>query len=189
MLRNKKLILLILSFAMALTLLSCVEREKPKPPMEHQELIEMYAEENEIPVDLLAAVIMTESAFNHMAKSHAGAIGLMQILPSTAKDMCRRMKLKYEEDMLTDPETSIKIGSYYLRYLYNNTGENWDTACAAYNAGIGNVKKWQKDSRYSDDGTTLKEIPITETKNYVSRINEYRVKYMEAYFTSEGEES
>ncbi len=186
MLRNGKLMVLISLLALMFGFISCDSVTEQVYPLEHKEYIEKYAAEYEIPTELLAAVILTESGFDHTAKSRAGAVGLMQLLPSTAEEICGRMKLEYTEQLLTDPESSIKIGAYYLRYLYNNTGKNWDTACAAYNAGIGNVKKWQKDSRYSEDGVALKEIPIGETREYVRRINEYSAKYKELYFT-EGE--
>ncbi len=187
MLRKVKLFVLIVSAALMLAFSACDSVVEVVYPMEHKEYIELYSSEYEIPPELLCAVILTESGFDHEAKSGAGAVGLMQLLPSTAEEVCEKMKLTYSEVLLTDPESSIKIGAYYLRYLYNNTGKNWDTACAAYNAGIGNVKKWQRDSRYSDDGVSLKEIPIAETRAYVKRINEYSAKYKEMYFTSEGE--
>ncbi len=184
----KKYKLFILAVAILLSFCACDTVEKQVYPLEHREIIEKYADEYDIPPELISAVILTESGFDSDAQSRAGAVGLMQLMPSTAEEMCERMKLEYSEELLTDPESSIKIGSYYLKYLYTYTGQNWDTACAAYNAGIGNVKKWQSDSRYSDDGVSLKEIPIGETRVYVQRINEYRVKYKELYFT-EGENS
>ena len=167
---------------------SCKLVEKNLYPINYKDFILKYSSEYEIEPELLAAVIRTESNFDANARSSAGAVGLMQLLPSTCEEMCGRMDIEYSEELMTDPESSIKIGAFYLRYLYNNTGRNWDTACAAYNAGIGNVKKWQKDPNYSTDGVILTQIPIAETRNYVSKINKYKVKYKELYF-SEGEES
>ncbi len=181
MLRNKTLLALLLAVLVA-SLSSCSFFEKSLYPINYEEYIEKYAAECELPPELLAAVIMTESSFDPKAKSPVGATGLMQLLPSTCEEMCERMKLEYSEELLTDPEASIKIGAYYLRYLYNNTGKNWETACAAYNAGIGNVKKWQADPQYSTDGVTLIKIPAAETENYIERINKYQAKYKELYF-------
>lgn len=165
---------------------SCTFIEKRMYPMEHKELIDKYSEENGIPSDLVAAVIYAESKYNPDAISSAGAMGLMQIMPATAEEIARRMGKRYDESLLCDPETNICYGTYYLAYLYRNLGENWDTACAAYNAGIGKVKGWLEDSAYSDDGETLKSIPIKETSDYVERINKYRIKYKELYY-EEGE--
>ncbi len=184
MLKSKRLLCGLLAMIM-LCLCSCSFFEKNLYPINYKDFIEKYAAEYELPPELLAAVIMTESSFDANAKSPVGATGLMQLLPSTCEEMCERMKIEYSEAMLTDPESSIKIGAYYLRYLYNNTGKNWETACAAYNAGIGNVKKWQKNPEYSEDGVTLIKIPASETRNYIDRIKKYKEKYKDLYFKGE----
>lgn len=187
--KSFKRILLVLCAICLLCTCSC-DKIKPKERivLEHEDLIDTYAPKYGIPRELLAAVIMAESGFDPKARSSAGAIGLMQLMPTTAEEMAGRMGIEYDEYALTDPEYNISMGTYYLAYLYRNLGENWDTALAAYNAGIGNVLKWLEDERYTDDGTTLKEIPFKETKNYVSRVNKYKQKYKDKYY-SEGEES
>lgn len=164
---------------------SCGFINKTVYPLNHEELIRCYGDKYDIPYELLAAVIYTESGFDEKAASGAGAVGLMQLMPSTAEEIAWRLGVEYNEDMLTDPETNISYGSFYLRYLYRNLGENWDTACAAYNAGIGKVKGWLENGEYSDDGVALKTIPIDETRNYVQRVNKYKEKYKELYFNSE----
>lgn len=155
--------------------------------MDYKDTIVKYCDEYSVPYDLLCAIIRTESSFDVQAVSSAGAIGLMQLMPSTAREIADRIGETYDENKLFEPETNIKYGCFYIRYLYKNLGENWDTACAAYNAGIGRVASWLKDSAYSDDGISLKHIPIEETKNYVERINKFKIKYKELYFSSEGE--
>ncbi|MBQ3081780.1 MAG: lytic transglycosylase domain-containing protein [Clostridia bacterium] len=175
----------ILSFLVAFSFVACGFIGKTIYPLNHEELIRNYCDKYDIPYELLAAVIYTESGFDEKAVSRVGAVGLMQLMPSTAEEIAGRLGVEYNEDMLTDPETNIAYGSFYLRYLYRNLGENWDTACAAYNAGIGKVMGWLDNEEYSDDGVTLKSIPIDETRNYVQRVNKYKEKYKELYFNSE----
>lgn len=186
-LKRLKLLVLPLVGALLLSLCSCGLVDKTLYPIKHTELIKEYGDKYGIPYELLAAVIKTESNFNETAKSSAGAIGLMQLMPSTAEEIAWRLGEDYTTVDITLAETNIAYGSFYLSYLYRNLGEEWETALAAYNAGIGKVKGWLKDAAYSDDGVTLKSIPIAETDNYIKRINKYKGKYKELYFNSEDE--
>ncbi len=175
-------LLLALLFAFV-SCVSCTAIEKCFYPLEHEEFIREYGDLHEIPYSLLAAVIYAESKFDPDAVSTAGAVGLMQVLPQTAKELAGRMGIEYDEKKLYDPETNIAYGSYYLKYLYNNLGKNWKTALAAYNAGIGRVKSWLEDPAYSDDGVTLKSIPFKETRDYVEKIEKSKSKYKKLYFS------
>jgi len=183
----KRFILCLLALYLGLSLCACGFINKTLYPLNHKELIVEYGDKYGIPYELLAAVIKAESDFNETAKSSAGAVGLMQLMPSTAEEIAWRLGEDYESVDITDAETNIAYGSFYLNYLYQNLGEIWETALAAYNAGIGKVKGWLENSEYSDDGRALKSIPIAETENYVKRINKYKQKYKELYFNSEVE--
>ena len=185
--RVKAVLAVSLAVVLVMVFTACGFIDKTIYPINYTELIEQYGGKYGIPCELLAAVINAESGFDENAVSGAGAIGLMQLMPSTAEEIAGRLGVEYDSTMLTDPETNIAYGSFYLNYLYRNLGENWETACAAYNAGIGKVSGWLKDSKYSDDGVSLKSIPIAETDNYVKRINKYKQKYKELYFNSEEE--
>ena len=93
--------------------------------------------------------------------------------------------VKYSKANDLDPflvmaETNIRFGCHYLRHLIDVYG-NIDTALAAYNGGMGNVYSWLNDSRYSDDGVTLKYIPFSETRNYVVKVNSSWEHYKEMY--------
>jgi len=110
---------------------------------------------------LIYAVILSESGFDRYAVSHAGAVGLMQIMPSTAEFIARQRGIEFNKEMLFDPATNIDFGTYYLARMYKRFG-NMREAIAAYNAGEGNVSAW----RASD----LNRIPFTETRNYVRRV-------------------
>lgn len=179
----KNVFLVFVALAAILGLFSCGISDEVKYPLNFKEYIIEYGDKYHIPYELLAAVIRTESSFDENAVSPVGAVGLMQLMPSTAEELASRLGEDYTTVDITDPKTNIAYGSFYLRYLYRNLGENWDTACAAYNAGIGRVSGWLKDESYSDDGVTLKNIPIKETRNYVKRINQYKEKYKELYFS------
>jgi len=178
---------LLLISVILMALCSCSFINETLYPINYKETIILYGDKYGIPYELLAAIIKTESNYNANAVSNAGAVGLMQLMPTTAEEVAGRLGEEYNGDMLTDPTTNIYYGSFYLKYLYDYLGENWETACAAYNAGIGNVSKWLKDANYSDDGVVLKKIPIEETANYVKRINKFKPKYKELYFTTEDE--
>lgn len=121
---------------------------------------------------LIASIINTESGFDSNAKSNKGALGLMQILPSTANWICKKYNIEYQnENTLFDPQKNILIGCQYLQYLMQKF-DNTDTALCAYNAGEGTVKNWLLDTNYSDDNTTLKKIPFSETENYLKKIKD-----------------
>lgn len=153
-------------------------------PLEYEEYILKYSDEYSVPKPLVCAVIYAESSFDPSAVSGVGAVGLMQLMPDTMDWISRLMGEDNPTGEITDPETNIKYGTYYLSYLYEKFG-NWETALAAYNAGHNRVAGWLTDSRYSDNGKTLKNIPIGETYNYVNRITEAEKQYSEIYFNGE----
>ncbi len=168
--------------------------EKKYYPVKYSEYVEKYAKEYNVPESLIYAVIKTESDFHADAVSRAGAVGLMQFMPETFNDITTNFLYEnLDIGMRYDPETSIKYGAFYLSWIYRNYVQNWETALAAYNAGIGNVfgyrdpdtdewvEGWIENPEYSDDGVTLKKIPFKETKNYVKKVTRAMEKYAELY--------
>ncbi len=153
-------------------------------PREYSDYVTKYATEFDVPEPLVYAVILAESDFEPEARSHAGAVGLMQLMPDTLDWLSRLLDEDAPTGDITDPETNIKYGTYYLRHLMDRFG-SWETAVAAYNAGHGRVANWLSDSRYSDDGTTLTNIPIEETRNYVNRVMSNHEQYKKIYYNSE----
>ena len=105
-------------------------------------------------------------------------------MPDTLEWLSRLMDETNPTGEITDPETNIKYGTYYLSYLYQRFN-SWETALAAYNAGHNRIAGWLSDTRYSDDGVNLKDIPIEETKNYVNRVLETKKQYQEIYYNGE----
>lgn len=154
--------------------------QKQLYPLKYEAYVAKYASEFDVPQEIVFAVIYTESSFREDAVSKKGATGLMQIMPNTYEWLAKMKGESYEEDALNNPETNIKYGVYYLSYLYKRFG-NWDTALAGYNAGHGNVSSWLADTRYSDDGVTLKAIPYPETEQFVKKVNKVKRIYVDLY--------
>lgn len=140
-------------------------------PLKYEQYILQYSRECNLSPSLVASIINVESGFKTLAKSNAGAMGLMQIMPDTASYISQIKDLDYQEkDDLFTPEKNIKIGCYYLQYLTQKF-DNIDTALCAYNAGETVVRNWLNNPKYSQDKITLENIPYKETKNYLIKIN------------------
>ena len=137
-------------------------------PVKYESEIKSAAAENGLADELVAAVVWTESGFDAGARSRRGASGLMQLMPATAKWCADVLGVEYEEEMLFDAKYNIRLGTFYLKYLYEKFGDE-RLALAAYNAGEGNVMKWL------DAG--LKEFPFKETANYVERVANAKYVY------------
>lgn len=127
---------------------------------------------------LIMAITRQESAFAIDARSRAGALGLMQLMPRTANSVSKKLKLKYSKQRLTtDPEYNILLGSHYLGGLIDGFDGSYILAIASYNAGRSRIKGWIRDwgDPRSPDINTLdwiELIPFSETRNYVQRVME-----------------
>ena len=152
--------------------------EKVRYPLKYKNYIMIHAETYNLQPELVASVINVESSFDKDAVSSSGAIGLMQVLPSTAEEVAD--KLNYSsfqvEDLLTEYK-NIEIGCYYLRYLLDYFDENLYNALASYNAGLNNVNTWLGSSKYSEDGEHLTSTPYKETNEYIEKIYKNMEKY------------
>ncbi len=133
------------------------------------------------------AIMRQESQFDRTAVSHAGARGLMQLMPATANETARGIGLSYDREALTeDPQYNIQLGSTFINKMLRYYDGNYVLAIAAYNAGPGNVNKWIKrngDPRLpgTDIVAWVEDIPILETRNYVQRVLENLVMYDALY--------
>ena len=148
-------------------------------PLAHADAINAAAAKNDLDPALVAAVIYRESKFQDDVSSHQGAVGLMQVLPSTAQEIARKTGgTQFVIGDLTDPRVNILYGSYYLRQLLDKYGGDVVPAVAAYNAGQGNVDAW-----LSTGGGKLKvdDIPFSETRQYVADVLKLRKLYRQAY--------
>ncbi|MFL5843819.1 MAG: lytic transglycosylase domain-containing protein [Solirubrobacteraceae bacterium] len=145
-------------------------------PLRHEDIIRQQAAEKDLDPALIAGVIYAESKFTD-ATSHAGALGLMQITPDTAKYIAQISgATNFQLDDLSNPDINIRYGAYYLQYLLDRYDDNIVLALAAYNAGGGNVDKWLEEGR-----TRVRDIPFPETREYVKRVIDARGAYSREY--------
>jgi soluble lytic murein transglycosylase len=118
---------------------------------------------------LVAGLIRQESAFNPKAVSHAGADGLMQLLPKTARRMARQVHSGYSHSRLFDPDYNTRLGTTYLFSLEKSAG-GVEAALAAYNAGEDRVALWQSGQNFQEVAELVESIPFTETREYVQMV-------------------
>lgn len=146
-------------------------------PIPHFEIVKEESEKFDIDPYLVMAVMRVESKFNEKAQSSRGALGLMQIMPDTAKWIAQEIKVEdYDEDMLREPRTNITFGVWYMNHLIKQFNGNTVAALAAYNGGQTNVRKWINtgvwSGKYEDQGN----IPFTETRNYLYKVvTDYKI--------------
>ena len=141
-------------------------------PYRYGAIVRGHARNYRLDGALLAAVIYEESKFSAGATSKSGAIGLMQLLPSTAEGIAKRAGgTRFRVSDLYDPELNVRYGAWYLRHLLDKYGDE-RTALAAYNAGQRNVDRW-RDQKL--------EIPFPETRGYVARVENLKRIYRRAY--------
>jgi soluble lytic murein transglycosylase len=153
-----------------------------KLPLRHEDVIRQQAKDKNLDPTLIAGVIYVESRFRDQT-SHAGAKGLMQLMPSTADYIARKSGgTQFVQGDLADPQINISYGSWYLRYLLQRYHGNVALALAAYNAGEGKVDEWWRDA--ADRGekfAVARHIPFAETREYVSKVLEARRAYRKEY--------
>lgn len=190
--RNKKVkigIFAVLAVVILLTMLiiggfklyESFERqlEEDNHPLKYTDIVEKYSDAYNVPQELIYATIKAESNFDPKAESSAGACGLMQLLPTTFEELVHETNGSETAEDIFDPEVNIKYGTYYMAKLYKRFGD-WDTVHAAYNAGQTRVAQWLADPEYSKDGK-LTNIPYPETENYITKIKQYKEKYIQLY--------
>jgi soluble lytic murein transglycosylase len=131
---------------------------------------------------LVAAVIRVESRFQPNARSRRGAIGLMQLLPTTAQWIEQQTGQPGLSARLTDPAVNVALGSWYLTYLLKRFGHNWVLALAAYNAGPATVRRWLKHGQLGHPAGQVAAIPYPETRAFVRRVLLFRTVYRYAYY-------
>ena len=133
------------------------------------------------------AIARQESEFDRDRISHAGARGLMQLMPATAQEQSGKMGMAYMSAGLTDnPQYNIQLGDGYFARMMDYYGGSYPLAVAAYNAGPGNVNKWLRANGDPRTGAInwidwLERIPVYETKNYVQRVLENAADYEQLY--------
>ena len=151
-------------------------------PLRHEDIIRQQAREKGLDPMLVAAVIYAESHFRDGQTSAAGALGLMQLTPETARYIARKSGgTAFVVGDLATPQVNIAYGTYYLRYLLRRYDGNEALALAAYNAGEGNVDRWIASARAHDRALTIDAIPYAETRAYVTRVQDDKRDYASSY--------
>jgi soluble lytic murein transglycosylase len=154
-------------------------------PLRHEDIIRQQSREKGLDPALVAAVIYAESHFRDGQTSRAGALGLMQITPATARYIARKSGgTAFVVGDLATPQVNIAYGAYYLRYLLSRYDGNEAFALAAYNAGEGNVDRWIASARAHDRALTVDAIPYSETRAYVTRVQDAKRDYATNYASS-----
>lgn len=148
-------------------------------PKNYSDYIHREAKVNDLDPEVLFAITRQESAFIPTAKSPAGALGLMQIMPQTGKELAKihREPLRHHSELLK-PEKNIRLGSKYIRMLLDQYQQNHALAAASYNAGPHRVAKWMPEYDMPVD-CWIETIPFKETREYVQNVLTYTVIYQQ----------
>jgi soluble lytic murein transglycosylase len=151
-------------------------------PLRHDDIIRQQASDKDLDPTLIAGVIYAESRFRDGQVSSAGAQGLMQLTPATAKDIAHRSGgVAFELSDLATPQVNIAYGSWYLDHLLDKYAGNEVLALAAYNGGQGNVDRWIHDARQREQDLRVADIPFPETREYVRTVLAARADYRREY--------
>jgi soluble lytic murein transglycosylase len=174
----KKLLSLVLLGAVVVGAFAYVDETSPpwyeriRYPLRYSQYVRVHARQHQLDPAFVAAVIYQESKFDTSAKSESGAIGLMQLTPSTAKGIAIRTGgHAFRTEDLYDPEINIRYGAWYLDNLFQKYRSE-RLVLAAYNAGQGNVDAWRRDGE---------PIQFAETRAYVARVEKLQGIYREAW--------
>lgn len=163
---------MIAAVASVTVTLGCGQVDRFRYPLRYEQIVRAHAKNYDLDPALLAAVIYTESRFNARAESPAGAIGLMQLLPETARGIAVRTGGDgFVVKDLYVPEINVRYGAWYLRNMLNRYSDE-RTALAAYHAGPGNVDRWRQQGV---------ELQFPETRDYVANVEKAKRNYADRY--------
>ena len=147
------------------------ERNLYRFPLAYWEMIQQKAQERELDPYLILALIRQESLFDPQARSPATALGLMQLLPSTASRVAKQIGISPpSNEQLFQPEVNLVLGTQYLKDLLQRYSNDWFKAIAAYNAGEAAVDRWEKEILTDDAEEFVERIPYLETRGYVKLV-------------------
>lgn len=184
--KNKKIFIIIIAILIIVVFLGIFKNKILKIiyPKTYKEIVSLYSEKYNVEENLVFALIKAESNFNSEAVSHRDAIGVMQIMEETAKDVVNKNSIKIENENIKQEllkiDNNINIGTKYLSTLLEKY-KNKEIAVAAYNAGIGTVDGWIQKEIIKSDGSDIENIPYKETNNYVRKILRNYKLYEELY--------
>lgn len=151
-------------------------------PLPYRTALFTYSRQNDLDPYLVAALIRQESEFNVAAISRAKAYGLMQVLPSTGRQLARELHIRRfsTRDLLT-PNRNLQLGTRYFRWLMNSLGEHEEQVLAAFNAGKSRVDRWNTWGPFHEQAEFIETIPFQETRNYVEIVLRNADVYQQLY--------
>jgi soluble lytic murein transglycosylase len=140
-------------------------------PLPYRHSLEEYSRQQSLDPFLVAALIRQESEFNTKAVSRANARGLTQVMPSTGRQLSRKLKIpRYSTSMLFSPDMNLRIGTYYLKALSDQLQGKWEETLASYNAGKSRVNSWTSSANFHEPAEFVESIPFSETRVYVQSV-------------------
>lgn len=147
------------------------ERDVYRYPLAYWDLIQQQAQERSLDPYLVLALIRQESLFDPRARSPATALGLMQLIPPTAARVAKQLGIPIpSQEMLTQAEINVTLGTQYLKDLLQRYSNNWFKAVGAYNAGEAAMDRWEKEIATDDIEEFVERIPYIETRGYVKLV-------------------
>lgn len=146
-------------------------------PLAYKDEVLKAANVTQLDANLIYAVARQESAFSEKAHSSAGAMGLMQLMPTTATQTAKKVGVPHKRDDLYNAEHNINLGSHYLNQLLERYDGNRILATAAYNAGPHRVNRWMKERANISFDVWIETIPFSETRGYVQNVLSFSVIY------------
>jgi soluble lytic murein transglycosylase len=152
-------------------------------PLPYRDALLRYSNANGLDPYMVAALIRQESEFDRKAISKANAYGLTQLLPSTGRELARRLlrTRRFSSTSLFEPEINIQLGTAYLRSLLASLDNRWEPALAAYNAGKTRAALWLGWEKYREPAEYVETIPIAETRNYIQLVIRNAAIYKSLY--------
>ena len=147
-------------------------------PLAYVDEVDKQSKRYGVSPGIILAIIREESAFRADARSPAGAIGLMQIIPRTGRYIAKKLGLRWKGNRsLYQPQINLRYGTFYVQHLRSRSNGNLVLSSVAYNAGMRQVKRWLPKTGSVAATIWIENIPFTETRNYVRRILEFIVVY------------
>ena len=151
-------------------------------PRYYEQLVEKYAKAHGVDAYLMFAMMLEESRYRADAVSWAGAIGLMQIMPATGKELARQLKIRrFRSSMLKQPEVNIRMGAKYIAYLNSLFDGDAMLVTGAYNGGPGRMRRWVESKKIADIDEFVEKITIRETRLHIKKVIHSYDNYVEIY--------
>ncbi len=151
-------------------------------PMPWEDDLRSRAQPHGLDPYLVAGLIRQESEYDHAAVSRAGAIGLMQVMPSTGRNIFRQLGIPgFSPAKLRDPDVSLRLGTYHLKEVVDRFDGSLELALAAYNAGAKRAEEWMTWGNFEEPAEFVETIPFTETRGYVQSVLRNRDMYRRLY--------